>query len=292
MWNLNILGFSLYFLFYNFILYCFFGWIYESCLVSFRKKAWVNRGFLNGPILPIYGAGATIVYIFIAPIQDNSALVFVIGALLATILEYVTSYVMERLFHAKWWDYSNNRYNIKGRVCLLATMFWGFLSILMTDVLQPAMNSIINWIPRRIGEVAGVVIFVLFVIDIMVTVVCTLQLDQKFAELAKIREEISDYLESTRLYETKEEWKNRFEELSIASISDSFREQLDLRVTQIGSRFENREELEQKFKGIVSRYNKSAELKNIVHKRILRAFPNMKSLRSDKILDDLRKKRK
>jgi len=288
MWNLEIMGFDLYFLFYNFFLYCFFGWIYESCLVSFKKKTWVNRGFLNGPIIPIYGAGATIVYILIHPIQLNFFVVFLSGALIATVLEYITSFIMEKLFHAKWWDYTNYKYNVKGRICLIASLLWGLLSILMTEVFQPVINLLIERIPRYAGEIAGLVIFVLFVSDITVTVIYTLQLDQKFADLAKIRDEITDYLVTTKLYETKEEIRVRFGELSIASLSETFKDQLDIRFVQLP----NKEELEQKFKGLLSSYQKGIEFKNIIHKRILKAFPTMKSLRAENILDEIRKKRK
>ncbi|MFA9463717.1 MAG: putative ABC transporter permease [Velocimicrobium sp.] len=288
MWNSEIMGFDFYFLFYNFFLYCFFGWIYESCLVSFRKKTLVNRGFLNGPILPIYGAGATIVYILIYPIQQNAFLVFICGAVLATILEYVTSYLMEKVFHAKWWDYTHYKYNIKGRICLLASLVWGILSIFMTEVLQPVMDSLINQIPRNVGELAGVPIFVLFSADVTVTVIYALKLDQKFVDLAKTRDEILEYLESTKLFGATGEIKGRLEELSIASLSESFKGQIDAKRSQLP----NKDELEQKLKTLLSKYQKSAELKNIVQKRILRAFPTMKSMRSEKILEDLRKKRK
>ena len=93
MWTWKICNFELYFLFYNFMLYSFFGWIYESTFVSVKNRTLVNRGFLNGPVIPIYGAGATIVYMFLAPIQDRASYVFVGGMLIATILEYITSYV-------------------------------------------------------------------------------------------------------------------------------------------------------------------------------------------------------
>lgn len=285
MWDLKIFNFDLYFLFYNFFLYCFFGWIYESCFVSIKKKTWVNRGFLNGPIIPIYGAGATIVYIFIAPFHDSAVLVFVVGFIIATLLEFVTSYVMEKLFHAKWWDYTHYKYNIKGRICLTASLFWGFLSILMSEVLQPFMNSLIDRIPRQTGESVGVIIVVLFTADVTITVIYTLQLDKKLSELIKIRDEFAEYLESTRLFGMKEELRSRFEGMSISNLWDYMKEQLD-------EKFEMSEELEQKVRNFTSRYQNMAELKNIIHKRIVKAFPTMKSTRSERIMDSLRKKRK
>lgn len=296
MWNHQIMGFDIYFLFYNFFLYCFFGWIYESGLVSLQKRTWVNRGFLNGPIIPIYGAGATVVYVLLSPIQNHPSWVFVGGMLIATVLEYITSYIMEKLFHAKWWDYSNYKYNIQGRICLMASLFWGFLSIFMTDVLQPVINGMIKRIPRQAGETAGAFICILFAADVTVTVIYTLKLDKKFADMSKIREEISEYLEGTRLYETKEEFMEWLDERSFFSIPDNLREQFEIKKEQLGHSIKavNRDELEAGIKGFLARYQKSAELKSIVQKRLIKAFPTMKTTRgqSGGILDDLRKKRK
>ncbi|MFW5651751.1 MAG: putative ABC transporter permease [Acetivibrio ethanolgignens] len=274
-----------YFLVYNFFLYSFCGWIYESTLVSIQHKTWVNRGFLNGPIVPIYGAGATAVYLFLSGIPDEPVLIFVIGMLVATVLEYLTSYVMEKLFHAKWWDYSNYKYHFQGRICLLASLLWGFLSLLMMDVLQPFMNSVIASIPRRAGEIAGYFIFLLFGTDLTVTIIYTLQLDKKLEELSNFREEFMEYLEGTRLYETKEELRERFESLSVHAIGESMRARME-------NHLEKKEEIEARLHSFMQKYEKRAELGNIIEKRLLRAFPTMKSTRSEAIITELRKRKR
>ncbi|MDU5262591.1 MAG: putative ABC transporter permease, partial [Clostridium celatum] len=89
-----------------FYLYCFIGWIWESCYVSLKKHKWINRGFLKGPLLPIYGSGAVVVLISTLTVENNLLLVFVIGMISATILEYITGVAMEKLFHVRYWDYS------------------------------------------------------------------------------------------------------------------------------------------------------------------------------------------
>ncbi|MFW5632453.1 MAG: putative ABC transporter permease, partial [Acetivibrio ethanolgignens] len=256
MWEARFFGFEFYFLVYNFFLYSFCGWIYESTLVSIQHKTWVNRGFLNGPIVPIYGAGATAVYLFLSGIPDEPVLIFVIGMLVATVLEYLTSYVMEKLFHAKWWDYSNYKYHFQGRICLLASLLWGFLSLLMMDVLQPFMNSVIASIPRRAGEIAGYFIFLLFGTDLTVTIIYTLQLDKKLEELSNFREEFMEYLEGTRLYETKEELRERFESLSVHAIGESMRARME-------NHLEKKEEIEARLHSFMQKYEKRAELRNI-----------------------------
>ncbi|HBB29668.1 MAG TPA: hypothetical protein DC000_10580, partial [Clostridiales bacterium] len=105
--------------FIYFIMYSVIGWICEVIFCSIPEKKFINRGFLNGPLCPIYGFGALIVIFFLTPFKDSIFLVFIFGLIVTSTLEYFTSYAMEKLFHSKWWDYSNNRFNINGRVCLL-----------------------------------------------------------------------------------------------------------------------------------------------------------------------------
>ncbi|MGB4661656.1 MAG: putative ABC transporter permease, partial [Mobilitalea sp.] len=165
MWEAQLLGRELYYVFYIFILYSVGGWIYESTLVSVQKKSFINRGFLTGPVIPIYGCGALAVYLVFWDYRNNLLLVFFGGILLATILEYITSLVMELLFHTRWWDYSKHKFNLHGRICLSASLIWGFLSILMLHVFQPVMDSAIALIPRKTGEIVGYVIIPFFLYD-------------------------------------------------------------------------------------------------------------------------------
>ena len=107
MWDMRLFGQNLYYIFYVFILYGFIGWIYESALVSFKKKTFVNRGFLTGPIIPIYGCGALLFYLIFLDYKGQLLLVYFGSVLIATLLEYLTSWAMEQLFHTRWWDYSH-----------------------------------------------------------------------------------------------------------------------------------------------------------------------------------------
>ena len=120
-----------------FYLYCFAGWIFESAYVSILKKRLVNRGFLRLPLLPLYGTGAVMMLWVSLPFEDNLLLVYLSGVVAATILEYVTGWTMERLFKMKYWDYSDQRFNFRGYICLSSSIAWGFLTILLTEVLHP-----------------------------------------------------------------------------------------------------------------------------------------------------------
>lgn len=126
-----------------FFLYCFFGWIFESTYVSLKSGRFVNRGFLRLPMLPLYGTGAVMMLWVSLPVKNNLFLVYLSGVIAATILEYVTGYVMERLFKVKYWDYSNQKFNLHGYICLTSSIAWGFLTILMTEVLHKPVERLV-----------------------------------------------------------------------------------------------------------------------------------------------------
>ena len=119
-----------------FFIYCFFGWIFESTYVSAKTGHFVNRGFLRLPLLPLYGTGAVMMLWVSLPVKDNLFLVYLAGVIAATILEYVTGWGMEKLFKMKYWDYSNQRFNVKGYICLSSSIAWGFLTIFLTEVVH------------------------------------------------------------------------------------------------------------------------------------------------------------
>lgn len=134
------------FLFY---LYCFLGWCVESTYVSLKEKPphWINRGFIRGPFLPLYGSGAIMMLVVSAPFRYNIVLTYVAGCIGATILEYVTGVTMEALFKVRYWDYSDQPLNFQGHICLGTTLAWGFLTILMTRVIHKPIEGMLYMIP-------------------------------------------------------------------------------------------------------------------------------------------------
>lgn len=146
-----------------FYMYCFLGWIWESCYVSVKKREWVNRGFMHGPFLPIYGSGAIMVLLATIPVKEQLGLVFICGMFGATLLEYVTGAIMEALFHVRYWDYSHEPLNINGHICLKASLGWGCFSVLMSYVLHApierfvlGMNQIVSKI-LMLGLTVGII---------------------------------------------------------------------------------------------------------------------------------------
>lgn len=133
-----------------FYFYCFFGWCFESSYVSIKERKPVNRGFMRGPFLPLYGTGALMMLIVSAPFRDNLFLTYIAGCIGATVLEYATGVVMEALFRVRYWDYSDQPFNFQGHICLGSSLAWGGLTILMTRVIHQPIENFVLAIPEGI----------------------------------------------------------------------------------------------------------------------------------------------
>ncbi|MGN0368357.1 MAG: hypothetical protein ACI4EK_06190 [Wujia sp.] len=150
-----------------FIIYCFIGWIFESLYVSWEHRQWVNRGFLHGPFLPIYGFGAVIILISTIPVRNSFPLIFLFGMVGATLLEYATGYVMEKIFHVKYWDYSCQPLNLNGYICLGCSLAWGGFSLLLTVILHNPVEHFVLAMPHVWLIVADIVFCVYFISDMI-----------------------------------------------------------------------------------------------------------------------------
>ena len=149
-----------------FFLYSFLGWIWESTYVSLREKRWVNRGFLNGPLLPIYGSGAVSILLFTLPVAQNPILVFLMGMAGATLLEYVTGSLLESTFHVRYWDYSMYRFNLNGYICLPASLCWGAFSLLMIRVIHPVVSGWVTMLSPAAALTAALALSAFFAADL------------------------------------------------------------------------------------------------------------------------------
>lgn len=156
--------------FFTFVIYSVCGWIVETLLYVIRDKKVVKRGFLFGPLCPIYGTGAVICTLLLYGKINNIFLLFLCGALLCGSLEYLTHFAMEKLFHAMWWDYSNRRFNIKGRVYLNGLIFFGAGVVLIVKVFQPLVYKLLDIIPNSVLYSICFVVYTLVLIDVTATV--------------------------------------------------------------------------------------------------------------------------
>lgn len=165
-----------------FMLYSFIGWVYESIFCSISERRLVNRGFLNGPYCPIYGAGAILVIAVLSWV-NNPVLLFVLSMVLTGVIEYLTSYVMERIFNARWWDYSDWKFNLNGRICLVGLMAFGTMSLLLRYVIHPAVFNLTMRLPNWLIYILAVILFVIFIFDCAFTLVGLKGFNKKLGEL-------------------------------------------------------------------------------------------------------------
>lgn len=148
-----------------FFLYSFAGWCWEVSLYLVKQRRFVNRGFLTGPLLPIYGFGAVGILLACVPFKDNVALVALVGMTVASVLEYVTGALMEALFHVRYWDYSNRPLNLNGHICLLSAATWAVFSGVIVCVLQPFMRPVIQRVPETVAAAASGVLAFFTLVD-------------------------------------------------------------------------------------------------------------------------------
>lgn len=295
MWEIQLFGNEFYYLFYVFIVYGVIGWIYESCYASVKKRSFVNRGFLTGPIIPIYGFGALMFYLVFWDYRNNYLLVFFGGILLATVLEYITSFLMEVIFHTRWWDYSNFRFNLNGRVALIVSLFWGALALVMLKIIHPGIDYLITATPRRVGIIMGYVIVPVFTMDIINAAVTSVKLDKILVKLQNLRQDMAEYIETTKIYETGEELRDRISELRLAGVFSEIRASVDewihspkLSKERTLELAELRPEIEAKMREFFGRYQKIQTLKS--HIRLIKAFPSMRVSKREIALSDFREK--
>ena len=173
-----------------FFLYCFLGWVWESCYVSARQRRWVNRGFLHGPLLPIYGFGAVIILWATLPVRGSLPLIFLLGMLAATALEYVTGAAMEALFKVRYWDYSGKPFNLNGHICLTCSLAWGAFSILLVRVLHPPFEDLVLRLPAFLADALACVLTVYFTADTVRSFQAAMDLREVLTRLTEENEDL------------------------------------------------------------------------------------------------------
>ena len=229
-----------------FLIYCFIGWCYESTYVSIKHKRWVNRGFMRGPFLPLYGSGALVMLLVTIPFRDSLPLMFVAGAIGATALEYVTGVTMEALFKVRYWDYSKRRFHFQGHICLAATLAWGAFTILMTRFIHTPIEDFVLGLPQAVVSIVTTFVTGICVADFAVSFKTALDIRDVLVKLEEVREEmerlqkrmdvIIAFAEDSReqavlnTYERLDELTDSLE-ARFAHIKD-LREKLDVRITE------------------------------------------------------------
>lgn len=215
-----------------FFIYCFIGWCWESAYVSAKKREWVNRGFLKGPFLPIYGFGALAVLVSTLPVRPYPVLVYFFGLLGATLLELVTGICMEKLFHVRYWDYSNQKFNFKGHICLSSSVAWGFFSLAMIYGFHKPIEGLVLGLPARLTN--------------LLSFVLTATVAGDFAVSFKTAMELRDILDGMERVKSEMKRLQKRAEIIEAFLADSAEKKTEELKAEVQERREDvREELRQ-----------------------------------------------
>ena len=287
-----------------FSVYSMIGWLCESIYCSIPQKRWINRGFLNGPFCPVYGFGALLILAVLSPLLGvfefplELIVLFFTATLLTSVLEYVTSVLLEKLFHTSWWDYSNHKYQIHGRVCLMNSLLFGVMSTLVLEVLHPLISSLLTAIPRIVSFPLAGGLFVYFILDGTVTTIGILRMNGKLAQLQTILDEIRERTAAVAetnlagLEHSLDELRDKADELKSETLL-SLRQALEeLRLKTDDVKTESIERLRNSILDFVNDENrirlrmlqdKQEYLESQthpMHRRIMEAFPHMRSIQS------------
>ena len=307
-------------IFLSFCIYSFLGWVCETIYCSVPKGEFVNRGMLSGPVCPIYGVGALLILYLLEPFHSSLPLLFVASVVVTSALEYFTSVLLEVLFHAKWWDYSSNRFNLHGRICLQNSLLFGLAGVILVLGLEPVVQGILDRIPSPWAWGISAVLFGVMAVDTVTTVRSILSLDQKMEQLAALRGELREKSQAYRA-QVSEAIQQRLEESFHLESSEELKERIRARLDTLprfeGSeelkaaireklehlpRFERSgtvarqentgrlelspetvEELRERLVALSQRWEKLTESTRNTHRRLLRAFPRLKSIRDEHI---------
>lgn len=299
-------------LFLYFILYSFLGWCCESIYCSVIQRKWVNRGFLNGPLCPVYGFGALLVLFLLRDVRHSFLALFLSGMVVTSVLEYITSVLLEKLFHMHWWDYSHMRFNLNGRVCLLNSCEFGLLSVVVVMFIHPAVVRMTGRIPETGRVILAALLLLLLAADTIITVrgllVMKGKLDDLAARMAELRLKTEEGKEKLRLALTEraDSWKEDMDtragawrEIFAARMEileadyNAYKAQLERKWAENAEeRRKNLEETRQKLDALRERMQQLDKgcVSRGVYRRLLRAFPNLDSEQSRQLKEDLKKK--
>ena len=158
-------------LFLLFMLYSFFGWIIEMLVVAMEKGRFNPRGFLIGPYLPIFGVGAILITLLLSKYEEDLFVLFIVSSFLGATLEYVVSYIFEKIFKTRWWNYERDRFNLNGRVCLSTTIGFGILGVMVIVFFNPIFLSLINNINPIFQNILSIILLIIFITDIIISFV-------------------------------------------------------------------------------------------------------------------------
>lgn len=304
---------SIYFILLYFFVYGFLGWCTEVGFAAFKTHHFVNRGFLNGPICPIYGVGVTAVITVLTPYKSDIIVLYILSVVLVTVLEGVTGWAMDKIFHNKWWDYSDMPLNIGGYVCLLFSIVWGFACLFIIYFIQPLVHDLLAFIPTIVGIILIIILGITLIADLYVTASTIFKFNRRLAAMEKIAAEMHEISEQIgqEIFEKTIRAMDRQEasKEKLATATDEFKEKMQdtasgLKEKTQGTAFELKEraldarersqeiseELRSRIASLHTRYHESTDNPGRISRRLMNAFPKMESRQHKESLEVLKKR--
>lgn len=234
-----------------FFIYAFIGWVVEVSYHAVTKGKFINRGFLAGPYCPIYGFGAIAVIYFLTDIAEKNKLVLFLGSIfIASLIEFIAGFMLEKIFHERWWDYSDRKLNIGGYICLEFSVIWGMFCFLLFEAVHPIIERLVGLVPETFIKYIGISLVIIMILDLVASINTLVGLNKEFKAIDKVSRDIK-------------------------KVSDKIGVKVYDKTVQIESR---QEELKKKpeFIEIEKRINELKERKTLLEeKRILKSFPNL-----------------
>ena len=255
---------SIYYSILYFFVYGFLGWCTEVIFAAFKQHRFVNRGFLNGPICPIYGVGVTLVIACLEAFQSNLLLLYISSVILVTVLEGVTGWAMDKLFHNKWCDYSKLPFNIGGYVCLLFSLIWGVACVFIVYFVHPLIHQVLSLIPHT----AGIALIAILGIALLSDMIVTTSAIVKFNQYLELLKHITDELHAISNQIGAELYQNV---MHVLDMQESSRQKLD------DVKLEVSEEIRMQIVELKTRAQNLGEKVPKPARRLLKAFPKLES---------------
>ena len=244
-----------------FIIYSFLGWLMESIFRSIIEKKIINTGFLKGPMCPIYGIGAFIMATVLKSLENNIVLLFIVSMLVLTLWEYIVGVLLEKIFHTKYWDYSDHKINFQGRICLSNSIYWGVLGVVFVKFIHPFMVSVVSKIDTNIIYVVISILTVIFIIDAITSIVKVRNIKLALEKVEELNNQIKEKLKEIKKITDTE--KNA-EKLAVKENIQKLVEELDKRKQRITKHlYKNVYRLKKAFPAIDTK-----EIREILNKKI------------------------
>ena len=261
----------LYLFLWIFFVYAFLGWCTEVSYAALVTGKFVNRGFLNGPVCPVYGFGVVIVLGALTPLADNLLILFVGSVVLTSILEWLTGFVLEKLFHQRWWDYSDQPFNLSGYICLRFSIAWGFACMFVVKLLHPTILGLIWLIPHLMGVILLLLLGAVMAVDLAATVATIIKLNRRLAQIDELAAKIK-------------EASNEFGE----NLADKVLDAVERGAARKEERDERRAQAKLQLEEWHAAMQELLERESFGHRRLLKAFPRLRSLDHGSALERLR----